>query len=1135
MKKQFIHLHCHTDYSLLEGAIQTKKLLQRCVEFDMPAVAITDNGVMYGVIDMYTQARSHGIKPIIGCELYLTADITKKTRALDRVILLCRNLTGYRNLTELVTISYLEGFYYKPRIDMANLARFSDGLIAVSPGGRGPVGYNLRTDNIDKARQIAREFKSIYGEGFYLGVQKLGMPVEDIINDSTVSLSKELNIPLVATNDVYYLEKDDSFLTDVLVCIRTGKKLEDSSRLRFESTDMYFKSSEEMAALFSDLPEAVDNTCRIAELCNLDIATEQVRLPHFNCPDNKSSTEYMEDLVWSGIKNKYGQITEEIKQRVDFELGIINKMHYSIYFLIIYDFLKYARDQGIPVGPGRGSAAGSIVAYALDITRIDPLKYKLFFERFLNPERVSMPDVDLDFCIRRRQEVINYIVKKYGEDHVSQIATFGTMAARGVIRDVGRVLDISLSDVDRIAKLIPSTPGSYMSIPEAVNNIPELKRMYAGSDIFKELLDIGTKLEGFSRHTSTHAAGIVISREPLTTIVPLMKNEGQVVTQYQMTDVEKIGLLKMDILGLRNLTVIKDALDLIKVNRSVDIDIDDLPDDRKTYEMLSTGETTGIFQLESRGMRALIKDLQPAVFEDLIALLALYRPGPLGSGMVNDFISNKSGKTKVTYDLPELEPILEPTYGMIVYQEQVMQIASVIGSFTLGEADMLRRAMGKKKKTVMDKMKEKFLDGARKKQLPLQKAKRIFELCYKFAEYGFNKSHSAAYAQISYQTAFLKTHYPEEYMAALLSSVLDSSDKVSLYIKECKRMKIDVYPPDVNESGINFTIGSGNGQVLEGRRGIRFGLGAIKNVGEGAIESIIKNRSEKPYKDLIDFCVRVDLRQVNKRVIESCIKCGAMDSFAERSELLAVYEKTLDSAQTIAKEISSGQTTIFGLGNGHDYRSEQIKVTGYHEFSERELLLMEKEMLGLYVTGHPLNLVHDKLAKMDFNSSNITAEMNDKSICVMGLLTEVRKVISKKKKEMIISSIEDSNGIITVLLFQKKNFEEQAALFLEDNIVYIKGKVRVNQGEVSIVCEEINSLEDGLKNRRLYIDIENIDDMSIFNEIKRIAVHNKGSLPVLFKEGDVTVIANRKFWIAENDNSIELIRNIVGPGHCWVI
>lgn len=1123
----FVHLQCHTEYSLLEGAIRVPELIARCAEWGMSAVALTDNGTMHGVIEFYLAAKAKGIRPIIGCEMYITPDITVKERGLNRLVLLCKDYEGYQNLIHLVTVSHLEGFYYKPRIDFAHLANHTRGLIAISPGMRGPVGYPLRSNQIEEAKQAAIALKAMYGSDFYLGLQKLDFPMEDLVNESSAALGQELGIPLVVTNDVYYLNKEEAFLRDVLHCIQTGKLLQ-QDLTKLQSQELYFKSFEDIQCVFAQYPEAVANTVNIAEQCHLEIETEQVKLPHFECPGGKTSEAYLEELVWEGIRLKYAQVTPEIEKRVEYELNVIKPMHYAPYFLIIYDFLKFCNDSHIPVGPGRGSAAGSIVAYALDITKIDPLPYNLLFERFLNPERVSMPDIDLDFCIRRRGEVIDYIVKRYGADHVSQIATFGTMAARGVIRDVGRVLNIPLSDVDRMAKLIPSSPGSYTSIPEALEQVSDLKKLYDSSEELKRLLDIGARLEGFSRHTSTHAAGVVISRDPLSTVVPLAKNEGQIVTQFSMTDLEKVGLLKMDILGLRNLTVMDDAVKMIRNLRGVTIELGALPlSDEKSYDLLCSGNTMGVFQLEGRGMRQLIKDMKPRVFEDVIALLALYRPGPLGSGMVSEFISNKSGKTEVKYDLPALEPILKDTYGMIVYQEQVMQIASVVAGFTLGQSDMLRRAMGKKKKEEMDKLKDKFIEGANERGVPVEKSTRIFDLCYKFAEYGFNKSHSAAYALISFQTAYLKANYPVEYMAALLSSILGSSERVSGYIQECKALGINVLPPDVNESGISFTI-----VKEDDKNAIRFGLGAIKNVGEGAIESLIQNRDSGPYTSLLDLCKRVDLRQVNKRVIESLIKSGACDLFGNRAQLLSVYEAVLERAQALAKEKQTGQMGLFAFAQEEE--DAQFQNRDYVYMPETEKLKMEKEMLGLYISGHPLDALQDKLLKLPHNTEVLKPEDEGKSVMLLGFLTDCRRVMTRNKKEMLIGALEDRFGSMPVVMFYSDKFDDYAPHFKDDTIVQVKGRVRVNQDEISLSCDSIEPVDPFSKAHKLYIDTENIDDMTVFEKLKQVVVHNKGPLPLYFIFPDSTVVAHVKFGVSDSSKCLNQIESIVGMGHCWL-
>lgn len=1094
----------------------------------MGAVALTDNGTMYGAIDFYVRAKSLGITPIVGCDLLLTPDISVKERTRQHLVFLCKDFEGYQNLLNLVSIANLDGFYYKPRIDFEHIKPYTKGLICISPGGRGPIASAIQDHIDDKAKADARLLKDLFGADFYLGIQRVGAPMEDFTNDQLKALSEELSIPLVAMNDVYYLRREQSYVKNILRCIQTGRKIEDDTRLELESTDHYFKTAEEMTDLFQDLPEAIVRTVEIADKCQLELVTDQVLLPEYECPDKKSPEVYLEELVWEGVRKKYPEVTQELKDRVKFELDIINNMQYARYFLIIYDFLHYCDDNLIPVGPGRGSAAGSLVAYALNITRIDPIKYNLLFERFLNPERVSMPDIDIDFCIKRRQEVIDYIVKRYGEDHVSQIVTFGTMAARGVVRDVGRVLNVPLADVDRVAKLIPSTPGQNVSISEALETVPDLIKVYDESSEIQELLDVAQQIEGMSRHTSTHAAGVVISRDKLTNLVPLIRNDGQLTTQYPMADLEKLGLLKMDILGLRNLTVLQACVELIHRNHGVKLELNELSfDDEKTYDLLCAGDTIGVFQLESRGMRQLIKDLKPRVFEDIIALLALYRPGPLGSGMVQDFISNKSGETQVKYDLPELEPILKDTYGMILYQEQVMQIASVVGGFTLGQADMLRRAMGKKKKEVMDQMKEAFLDGAEQKQIPKLKAAKIFELCDKFAQYGFNKSHSAAYAMISYQTAYLKANYTMEYMAALLSSVLGNTDKVTLYINDCAQMDITILSPDVNESGVDFTIIDD--------KSIRFGLGAVKNVGEGAIESIIQHREKAPYSDLSDMLNKVDLKQVNKRVVESLVKCGALDSIGDRAELLATYESCLENAQSLARDRSQGQTALFGndtfVQMNRPVFDENRRAPS---LSNRDRLRMEKEMLGLYITGHPLDDFQDKLNKLQHNTGTLRPEQNREDVMLGGLLTGCRKVITRNKNEMLIGTLEDFHGSVTVLMFQNDCFEEYVDIFQDDSLVYVRGKIRVNQDEITISAEDIELIEKSRLNRTLYIDLQGIEKPEVFMQIKDTCEHFHGSMPVIFKMGDTSVKADQKYWIEENPLCIAQIENIVGSGQLWL-
>ncbi len=1123
----FVHLHCHSEYSILECPNRIKSLVQKAVEFNMPALALTDNATMYGAIQFYQHAKQAGINPILGADLYITSDMSEKQRWQQRLVVLAKSYKGYQNLIKLISKAHLDGFYYKPRLDLATCAQHAEDLIAISPGNRGPIAFYLQAYQDPKAKEVA-SFLNQHFDQFYLGVQRAGNPHESLIEDGTKTLSETLNIPIVAMNEVYYMEPEDSMLRDVMFCIQTGKRLDDAASAKFQNNELYFKSPQAMNELFSDHPEWIENSVQIAAQCQLDIEMEQVLLPHFKCPDNKSSESYLEELVWDGINHLYPSITQEIKDRVSFELDIITKMKYPNYFLIIYDFLSYCTQSKIPVGPGRGSAAGSIVAFALGITKLDPIKYNLLFERFLNPDRISMPDIDIDFCIKRRSEVIDYIVDHYGQDCVSQIITFGTMQARAVIRDVGRALDVPLSDVDRIAKLIPSTPGSYTSIPDALDQISELKQAYDNQDGIKELLDIGIKLEGITRHTSTHAAGVVISRDPLSTVVPLTQNDGQIATQYAMADIEQIGLLKMDILGLRNLTVLDDCESFIQQHSNPSFVLDTICiDDQKTFDMLADGLGVGIFQLESRGMRQLMKDMKPEVFEDVIALLALFRPGPLGSGMVNDFISNKLGTTTVSYPIDALEPILNETYGMIVYQEQVMQIASVIGGFSLAEADMLRRAMGKKKKDVMDKMRKQFLHGAEKNNHDLDKAANVFELCYKFAEYGFNKSHSTAYALISYQTAFLKANYTVEYMAALLSSVVSNSDKTASYIQECLAMNIEVMPPSINGSKKDFTIETNpNSQQPV----IRFGLGAIKNVGDGAIESII---TEAPFTSLVDFCMRVDLKHCNKRVLESLIKAGAIDDFGERSYLLAIFEWVMEKAIIHLKEKENGQISMFSNNQvGSGFSIEELHTDDYHVFSPSEQLKMEKEMIGLYISGHPLEALKNRIKDNAAAIQHLNDEHNHKIVHVTGMLSNCRRLMTRNKKEMLTGTLEDLSGSLSVFIFFDDDFEKKSLLFQDDNVVTVTGRFRLNQDNASIACQQLVLLDKLDMPKSFYIDAEGLDNDTLA-KIKSLNLQFKGTFPVYFKVADKTIQAHQKFWVVEDALYQKQIENIIGPGRIW--
>ena len=961
----FVHLHLHTQYSLLDGTIRLADLFKKARDYKMPAVAITDHGNMYGAVDFYQQAYKAGIKPIIGCELYVAPksrfDKTSEGpgETARHLIVLAKNLQGYRNLIKLTSAGFLEGFYYRPRVDKEILAKHSEGLIATSACLHGEVADWILKGDLDRAKASARQYLEIFGEGnYYLEMMENGIPEQSIVNEKLMEISKELSIPLVATNDCHYLEQNDAEAHEVLLCIQTGKTMDDPGRMQFATDAFYLKSPDEMKQRFAHCPEAIENTVVIAEKCNLKLDFNQVFLPHFEIGQGRSLDEHLQEMAKAGLeqimpKILQGQdptLRQKYEKRLERELDIIKSMGFAGYFLIVSDFINYAKSRNIPVGPGRGSAAGSLAAFAIGITEIDPIRYGLFFERFLNPDRKSMPDIDTDFCMEGRDEVIRYVSEKYGTDRVAQIITFGKMQAKAVIRDVGRALNMPYGEVDRIAKLVPNVLN--ISLDDAIKQEPRLQDEQKKNEKIRRLLALSRSLEGLNRHSSTHAAGVVISDKPLVERVPLCKSPNDdVVTQFSMNDLSAAGLTKFDFLGLKTLTVIRDALKFIEEGRGVKIDISEIPlDDRKTFQLLSKGDTDGVFQLESRGMKEILVGMKPDCFEDIIALIALYRPGPLKSGMVQEFISRKQGKTKSTYEVPALEPILKETYGVILYQEQVMQIASALASYTMGEADTFRKAMSKKNSAEMEKEKPKFMTGALKNKIPEAKAKKIFDQMETFAGYGFNKSHSAAYAMISYQTGYLKTHYPVEFMAALLTSEKGNRDKVIKHISVCKEMEINVLPPDINQSVLDFSVDGKN---------IRFGLAAVKNVGESAIESIIESRdNEGPFKSFLDFCSRVDLRKINKRVVESLIKCGAYDSLGyKRRQLMENFERVMDMGQKAHDRKLSDQTNLFdgpdSAASGQSYTEKDV-LPETEEWDHDEVLLHEKETLGFYITGHPL-------------------------------------------------------------------------------------------------------------------------------------------------------------------------------------
>ncbi|MGE5799344.1 MAG: DNA polymerase III subunit alpha [Syntrophaceae bacterium] len=1067
----FVHLHLHTQYSLLDGTIRLADLFKKARDFKMPAVAITDHGNMYGAVDFYQQAYKAGIKPIIGCELYVAPksrfDKTSEGpgETARHLIVLVKNLQGYRNLVKLTSTGFLEGFYYRPRIDKEFLAKHSEGLIATSACLHGEVADWILKGDLERAKESARQYLEIFGEGnYYLEMMENGIPEQSLVNEKLMEISKELSIPLVATNDCHYLERADSEAHEVLLCIQTGKTMDDAGRMRFTTDAFYLKSPDEMKELFSYCPEAIENTVAIAEKCNLKLDFNQVFLPHFEIGQGRSLDEHLREMAKEGLERlmpkilqgKDPAIRQKYEKRLERELDIIKSMGFAGYFLIVSDFINYAKSRNIPVGPGRGSAAGSLAAYAIGITEIDPIRYGLFFERFLNPDRKSMPDIDTDFCMEGRDEVIRYVSEKYGTDRVAQIITFGKMQAKAVIRDVGRALNMPYGEVDRIAKLVPNVLN--ITLDDAIKQEPRLQEEQKKNEKVRRLLVLSRSLEGLNRHSSTHAAGVVISDKPLVERVPLCKSPNDdIVTQFSMNDLSAAGLTKFDFLGLKTLTVIRDALKFIEEGRGVRIDISDIPlDDRKTFQLLDKGETDGVFQLESRGMKEILVGLKPDCFEDIIALIALYRPGPLKSGMVQEFISRKQGKTKSTYEVPLLEPILKETYGVILYQEQVMQIASALASYTMGEADTFRKAMSKKNSSEMEKEKPKFLAGALKNKIPEAKARKIFDQMETFAGYGFNKSHSAAYAMISYQTGYLKAHYPVEFMAALLTSEKGNRDKVIKHISVCKEMGINVLPPDINQSVLDFSVDGGN---------IRFGLAAVKNVGESAIESIIESRDrDGSFKSFLDFCSRVDLRKINKRVVESLIKCGAFDSLGyRRRQLMENFERVMDIGQRAQDQKLSDQVSLFdgpeGAAAGPEYTEKDL-LPDTDEWEHGQVLLYEKETLGFYITGHPLLRYADKLKLITDADSERLAEMRDKdSVTVAGIVSHKREIATKRKDTMAYVTIEDLKGSYTGIVFSDiyRNYRD---LIDSDEPLLFKGTLDVTEESCRLIVSEIHRLTE---------------------------------------------------------------------------
>ena len=1086
----FVHLHVHTQYSLLDGMIRLDDLFKKAKEYAMPAMAITDHGNMFGAIDFYKQAYANGIKPIIGCELYVAPrsrfDRTTSTigEATRHLVVLVKNMQGYKNLMKLASAAHMEGFYYRPRVDKELLKQCSEGLIASSACLHGEIASHIVRGNMDEARKSALELRQIFGEdNFYLEIMENGIPDQKIANRGLIELSKDLSIPLIATNDCHYLNADHAEAHNVLLCIQTGKTIEDKDRMSMTSDQFYVKSPEEMQALFADVPEAIANTVSVAERCNLTLEFGKFYLPKFEVKNPEESLEdYLERKAIEGLdkllptimkyqKEDEAAVREKYYRRLRLELEIIKKMGFAGYFLIVSDFIKHAKHTGVPVGPGRGSAAGSLVAYAIRITDIDPIRYGLFFERFLNPDRISMPDIDIDFCQERRGEIIKYVTEKYGKDKVTQICTFGKMMAKGVIRDVGRALNIPYGEVDRIAKLVPTVLN--ITLAEAFKMEPRFGEERRKNPQINKMLSLSLILEGLNRHSSVHAAGVVISDAPLIERVPLFAPKDDIVSQYSMKDIEAVGLTKFDFLGLKTLTVIRNAIDFIKESHNIDIDINNLPlDDKETYRLLMKGETDGVFQLESSGMKDLLVNFKPDHIEDVIALIAAYRPGPMK--MIPDFIARKHGKQQIAYELPQLEPILKETYGIILYQEQVMQIANVIGGYTMSQADTLRKVMGKKQVAAMEKEKPKFLEGAKKQKINESKAKTIWDQMETFAEYGFNKSHSAAYAIITYQTAYLKAHYPVAFMAALLTSEKDNRDKIIKHMSNCKEMGINILPPDINESQKDFSISGEN---------IRFGLAAVKNVGEAAIESIIAMRREAAFISFMDFLSRVDLRKVNRRVIESLIKCGSFDSLGNtRRELMECLDSAMDEAQRKQKELLSNQASIFDHFDTADSTDTNgggsFQIPHLPEWDRKELLSIEKETLGFYITGHPLHGYADKLNLIaNANSTTLNTKRDKDTITIAGIISSLTERLTRKKDVMCNVVLEDLQGSVSII-FWADVYKKFYAMLHADEPVVVQGTVDVGDEALKIIAQDVvplsKALENPYKQVRFMIDTDKV-------------------------------------------------------------
>lgn len=1069
----FAHLHVHTEYSLLDGSNKISEYVSRVKELGMNSAAITDHGSMYGVIDFYKEAKAQGIKPILGCEVYVAPHSRHDREYIEgedryyHLVLLAENNEGYQNLVKIVSRGYTEGFYYRPRVDKELLRTYSQGIIALSACLAGEIPRAIVKGQYEEACRIAEEYREIFGDGnFFLELQDHGIPEQKQVNQALLRMSKELNIPLVATNDIHYTYKEDVKPHDILLCLQTGKRLSDEDRMRYEGGQYYVKSPEEMASLFPYAPQALENTQKIAERCRVEIEFGVTKLPKYDVPEGYTSWEYLNLLCQEGFKERYPADEGGLKEQLLYELSIIQKMGYVDYFLIVWDFIKYARDHGIAVGPGRGSAAGSLVSYTLGITNIDPAKYQLLFERFLNPERISMPDIDIDFCYERRQEVIDYVVRKYGTDRVVQIVTFGTLAARNVLRDVGRVMDLPYAFVDSIAKMVPKELN--ITLERALNVNPEFKALYESNEQVKELVDMSKRLEGLPRHTSMHAAGVVISQKAVDEYVPLSRaQDGAITTQFTMTTLEELGLLKMDFLGLRTLTVIQNAVKLVEKGKGIQIDIDHIDyDDKAVLNSLGTGRTDGVFQLESSGMKNFIKELKPQSLEDIIAGISLYRPGPMD--FIPQYIRGKNHPETITYDCPELEPILESTYGCIVYQEQVMQIVQKLAGYTLGRSDLVRRAMSKKKASVMQKERQNFVYGNEEEQvpgciargIPEKVANKIYDEMIDFAKYAFNKSHAAAYAVVAYQTAWLKYYYPVEFMAALMTSVIDNSSKVSEYILTCRQMGIAILAPDINESEGVFSVSE---------QGIRYGLSAIKSVGRPVIEGVLRERQRGPFCDLTDFIERMSGKDVNKRTVENLIKAGAFDAFpANRRQMMMVYGQIMDQIAQKRKNELDGQMSLFDFVAEEDKEAYKIPMPSVSEYGKEDLLAFEKEVLGFYISGHPLDEYEAQWKRgithvtSDFQAPEEGEEgrlRDGEHVVIGGIITAKTTKTTKSSQMMAFITVEDLVGSVEVLIFPR-DYERNKQFLQVDNKVFVSGRVSGEEERASkLILERITPFE----------------------------------------------------------------------------